>query len=54
MLDAGRYFLQKQNRVTQVTDEEIINIAVKSLGLDELRPFDPEKKIIEYMIEDKV
>ena len=50
MLDAGRYFLQKQNRVTQVTDEEIINVAVKSLGLDELHPFSPKKKIIEYMI----
>lgn len=48
MLDAGEYFLEKQGRSTGVPDEELIAIAVKSLGLDELTPFDPEKKIIEY------
>ncbi|TKG96396.1 glutamate formimidoyltransferase [Puteibacter caeruleilacunae] len=52
MLDAGKYFLKKQNRSTGISDEEIIKIAVKSLGLDELYPFDPKKKIIEYMLED--
>ena len=51
MLDAGRYFLKKQHRSTGIADEEIIKIAVKSMGLDELAPFDPKKKIIEYMIE---
>ncbi len=50
MLDAGKYFLRKQQRSTGISDEEIIKIAVKSLGLDELKPFDPKKKIIEYMI----
>ena len=50
MLDAGKYFLQKQQRSTGISDEEIIRIAVKSLGLNELAPFDPQKKIIEYVL----
>ncbi len=53
MLDAGRYFLHKQQRSTGISDEEIIKIAVKSMGLDELYPFDPKKKIIEYILEDE-
>ncbi|PKP22991.1 MAG: glutamate formimidoyltransferase [Bacteroidetes bacterium HGW-Bacteroidetes-21] len=53
MLDAGKYFLKKQNRSTGISDKEIIKIAVKSLGLDELYPFDADKKIIEYILEDK-
>jgi glutamate formiminotransferase/formiminotetrahydrofolate cyclodeaminase len=52
MLEAGKYFLRKQNRSTGISDSEIIKIAVKSLGLDELYPFDPKKKIIEYILED--
>ena len=52
MLDAGKYFLQKQKRSTGISDKEIIKIAVKSLGLDELSPFDPQKKIIEYVIDE--
>lgn len=51
MLDAGRYFLKKQKRSTGVSESELIRIAVKSLGLDELGPFKPEEKIIEYMLE---
>lgn len=50
MLDAGRYFLRKQQRSTGVSDKELIKIAVKSMGLDELYPFKPEEKIIEYAI----
>jgi len=50
MLDAGNYFLKKQERSTGISEKEIIHIAVKSLGLDELAPFDPEKKIIEYVL----
>jgi glutamate formiminotransferase/formiminotetrahydrofolate cyclodeaminase len=50
MLDAGRYFLKKQNRSTGISDEEIVKIAVKSLGLDDLYPFKPDEKIIEYVI----
>ncbi|MGE5427901.1 MAG: glutamate formimidoyltransferase [Methylococcaceae bacterium] len=52
MLDAGMYFLRRQKRSTGIPDEEIIKIAIKSLGLDELAPFDPKKRIIEYMIEE--
>jgi len=51
MLDAGRYFLEKQQRSTGVSDAELIKIAVKSTGLDELYPFKPEEKIIEYAID---
>jgi glutamate formiminotransferase/formiminotetrahydrofolate cyclodeaminase len=50
MLDAGRYFLRKQSRSTGVADAELIKIAVKSMGLDELYPFKPEEKIIEYVL----
>jgi len=52
ILEAGRYFLRKQQRSTGVGDAELIRIAVKSLGLDELGPFDPQKKIIEYQLQD--
>lgn len=50
MLDAGRYFLKKQQRSVGVSDKELLKIAVKSLGLDDLYPFKPEEKIIEYAI----
>jgi len=53
MLDAGKHFLRKQNRSTGIAEEEIIKIAVKSLGLDDLKPFNPEEKIIEYIMRDK-
>ncbi len=52
MLEAGRYFLRKQQRSTGVSDAELIRIAVKSMGLDELAPFDPQKRIIEYMLDE--
>ncbi|MDA3820633.1 MAG: glutamate formimidoyltransferase [Candidatus Delongbacteria bacterium] len=51
MLDAGRYFLRKQNRSLGVSDKELINIAVKSMGLDDLYEFKPEDKIIEYAMQ---
>ena len=53
MLDAGTYFLRKQQRSIGIPDEEIIKIAIKSLGLDELTPFDSKKRIIEYLIDDQ-
>lgn len=53
MLSAGKYFLQKQKRSLGVSDAELIKIAIKSMGLDELTPFDPQKKIIEYVLKDK-
>lgn len=52
LIDAGKYFLHKQRRSLGVSEEEIIKIAVRTLGLDELAPFDPRKKIIEYLLED--
>jgi len=48
--DAGKYFLRKQQRSVGVSENELIKIAVKSLGLDDLKPFNPKEKIIEYMI----
>jgi glutamate formiminotransferase/formiminotetrahydrofolate cyclodeaminase len=48
LTDAGKYYLHKQNRSSGIPEEEIIRIAVKSLGLDDLSPFDPDKKILEY------
>jgi glutamate formiminotransferase / formiminotetrahydrofolate cyclodeaminase len=53
MLEAGKYFLRKQQRSIGVGEAELVRIAVKSLGLDELGPFDPQKKIIEYRLQDK-
>lgn len=53
MLEAGRHFLRKQRRSTGVSDTELIKIAVRSMGLDELTPFDPQEKIIEYAIADR-
>ncbi len=53
MLDAGKYFLKKQKRSTGVSEKELIKIAVKSMGLDELGAFKPEERIIEYMLENK-
>jgi glutamate formiminotransferase/formiminotetrahydrofolate cyclodeaminase len=50
LLDAGRYFLKKQQRSAGVSDAELIRIAVLSMGLDELGPFDPQKRVIEYLI----
>ena len=52
MLDAGKHYLKKQKRSLGISEKEIINIAIKSLGLDDLGPFDPEKKIIEYLLKD--
>jgi glutamate formiminotransferase/formiminotetrahydrofolate cyclodeaminase len=54
MLDAGKYFLQKQGLSAGVSEEELIWTAIKSMGLDELGPFDPEKKIIEYLLKDEL
>jgi len=50
LIDAGKYFLKKQNRSLGISEKEIIKIAIKSLGLDELAPFVPEDRIIEYLI----
>jgi glutamate formiminotransferase/formiminotetrahydrofolate cyclodeaminase len=53
MLDAGKYFLAKQERSTGVSEKELVRIAIKSMGLDELAPFKPEERIIEYLLQSK-
>ena len=53
LIEAGRYFLEKQQRSTGIAEEEIMKIAVKSMGLDDLKPFNPREKVIEYLIEDE-
>lgn len=51
LIEAGKYYLAKQNRSLGVDEDEIIKIAVKSMGLDDLKPFNPKEKIIEYLLE---
>src|ERR1700761_5518246 len=53
MLDAGKYFLLKQQRSVGVSEKELIRIAILSMGLSELSPFIPEERIIEYLLKDK-
>lgn len=50
MTDAGKYFLRRQQRSVGVSEEELVKIAIKSLGLDDLKPFNPKEKIIEYLL----
>jgi glutamate formiminotransferase/formiminotetrahydrofolate cyclodeaminase len=52
MIDAGKFYLKKQNRSLGIPNEEIVKIAIKSLGLNELYPFDPKKKIIEFILQE--
>ena len=51
LVDAGRYFLRKQKWSEGMSDEELIDVAIRSMGLNELRPFDPKEKVIEFKIE---
>ncbi|MDE7097467.1 MAG: cyclodeaminase/cyclohydrolase family protein, partial [Muribaculaceae bacterium] len=53
LIDAGKHFLRKQQRSCGIPESEIIRIAIKSMGLDQLTPFDPKQKVIEYMIADQ-
>jgi glutamate formiminotransferase/formiminotetrahydrofolate cyclodeaminase len=53
LADAGKYFLKKQQRSVGVSEKELLKIAVKSMGLDELAPFKPEERIIEYQLQNK-
>ena len=52
LIDAGRYFLEKQHRSTGIPEDDILKIAIKSMGLDDLRPFNPREKVIELLMED--
>ena len=53
LVDAGKFYLEKQQRSLGVPEEELINIAVKSLGLNDLKPFNPKEKVIEYLMADE-
>ncbi|MBR0297723.1 MAG: glutamate formimidoyltransferase [Bacteroidales bacterium] len=53
LIDAGRYYLERQQRSLGISEDEIIKIAVKSMSLDDLKPFNPQEKVIEYLMEDK-
>lgn len=54
LIEAGRFYLHKQQRSTGVSEAELIKIAIKSMGLDDLAPFDPKQKVIEYLMEESV
>ena len=54
LMDAGYYFLKKQNRSLGIHEDEVLKIAVKSLGLDELAPFNVRERVIEYVLEDRM
>ena len=51
LVDAGRYFLRKQKWSEGASEEELIDIAIRSMGLSELKPFDPKERIIEFKME---
>lgn len=51
LIDAGKYFLRKQHRSTGIPKSDILNIAIKSMGLSDLRPFEPKEKVIEYLLD---
>jgi glutamate formiminotransferase/formiminotetrahydrofolate cyclodeaminase len=53
LIDAGKYYLEKQQRSLGISEDEIMKIAVKSMSLDDLKPFNPKEKVIEYLMEDK-
>ena len=53
LVEAGKYFLRKQNRSTGIPEEDILQIAIKSMGLDDLKEFNPREKVIEYLLEDE-
>ena len=51
LIQAGKYYLAKQKRSLGIDEKEMVKIAVKSMGLDDLKPFNPEEKVIEYLLE---
>ena len=53
LIDAGKFYLEKQQRSLGISEEEILKIAVKSMSLDDLKPFNPKEKVIEYLMEDE-
>lgn len=53
LLEAGRFYLEEQQRSLGISEEEIVKIAVKSMSLDDLKPFNPKEKVIEYLMADE-
>src|SRR5205085_397839 len=53
LTDAGKFFLEKQQRSSGISEKELVRIAVKSMGLEELSPFKPEERVIEYLLKEK-
>ena len=53
LIDAGKFYLEKQQRSMGISEEELLKIAVKSMSLDDLKPFNPKEKVIEYLMEDE-
>ena len=53
LIEAGKYYLQKQNRSTGIPEDDIIQMAIRSMGLSDLRPFNPREKVIEFLLEDR-
>ena len=51
LVDAGRHFLRKQNRSTGLPERELVRIAIESMGLSNLKPFNPDEKVVEYILE---
>ena len=52
LIEAGRHYLEKQQLSTDIPEEDIVKMAVRSMNLDDLRPFNPREKVIEYLLED--
>ena len=50
LTEAGRHYLQKQHRPTDSAEEDLVEVAIRSMGLDDLRPFNPHEKVIEYLM----
>ena len=53
LIDAGKFYLEKQQRSLGISEEEILKIAVKSMSLDDLKPFNPKEKVIEFLMQDE-
>ena len=50
LTEAGRYYLQKQHRPVDISEEDLVEVAIQSMALDDLRPFNPREKVIEYLM----
>ena len=53
LLEAGRFYLERQQRSLDMPEEEIVQVAIKSMSLDDLKPYNPRERVIEYLMKDK-